>query len=318
MNDLATIREKLELTNEAMARLNQMLMNAPDSPGLIANMNTLRINHFKLEKEFEDTAKRIGVEVCSYRLFPEGTERQSIVGIGKALLNFQSLFSSVYSAVEREESESRSGSSDETLLDFAYTFPGSVGVALTIPSQVNLFGNYFYETVTMLSSMTKAQNINELKSLSARVGIGTMKTMYKWADDLTHAGFGVDIQWKGPRESYPRLYIQKPELASLKAVMRATSDETQEEFTKRGILQGIDMPNHSFHFEYKDETGKKRDIHGKFTDAISAMKPVKVPSPYTVQIQKNTRVFYSTDEEDTKYLLLGIKGTKSRGKAKKQ
>jgi len=99
MNDLAEIREKIELTNEAMGKINQMLRDDPDSAGLISNMNSLRINHAKLEKEFEHAAKRLGVEVCSYRLFPEGTERQSIVAIGNALINFQELFSSVYQAV---------------------------------------------------------------------------------------------------------------------------------------------------------------------------------------------------------------------------
>lgn len=306
MNDLAAIRQKLELTNEAMARLNRMLLDAPESSGLIANMNTLKITHYKLETEFEAAAKRLGVEICSYRLFPEGTERQSVVGIGKALLNFQSLFSLVYSAVKTEEPGAGKSSLNETLMDFAYTFPGSVGVALTIPSQADLFGNYFHEAINVLTQMAKAQSANELKVFSQRVGLEPVKAMYKWADDLVEAGFGADIQWKGPRESYPRLFIQKQELTSLKAIMRATSDEHHAEFTKTGILQGVDMPNHSFHFEYKDEKGKKRDVHGKFTDAISPSKPVKVPLKYKVSLRKSTRVFYSTDEEETRHLLLRI------------
>jgi hypothetical protein len=196
MNDLVDIRQKLELTNEAMGRLNQMMCDAPDSAGLIANMNSLRINHFRLEKEFEETAKRIGVEVCSYRLFPEGTERQSIVGIAKAWLNFQSLFSLVYGAVKRTVSSPGKASPDEVSLDFAYTYPGSTGVVLTIPSQANIFGSYYHEAVSTLFNMAKSQSAGELKTFSERVGISAMRAMYRWADDLVSAGFGIDIQWK--------------------------------------------------------------------------------------------------------------------------
>lgn len=316
MNDLAEIRQKLELTNEAMGHLNQMLRDAPDAAGLISNMNTLRITHYKLEKEFEYAAKRLGVEICTYRLFPEGKERQGVVGIGKALLNFQSLFSMLYRAVKAEESGPGKTSNDETLMDFAYTFPGSVGVALTIPSQADLFGNYYHQAIDVLSHMAKAQSADELKMFSQRIGIEPMKAMFRWADDLVEAGFGADIQWKGPRESYPRLMIQKPELTALKTVMRATSDEHIDEFTKTGILQGIDMTNHSFHFEYKDEAGRIKPVYGKFKDAISPLKPVKVPDKYTISLRKSTRVFYSMDEEETKHYLLHIQRAQPKRKKK--
>ncbi|MEO7859268.1 MAG: hypothetical protein ABIU05_02305 [Nitrospirales bacterium] len=316
MNDLATIKQNLELTNEAMGRLNQMLRDEPEASGLIANMNTLKITHFKLEQEFEHAAKRQGVEICTYRLFPEGKERQSVVGIGKALLNFQSLFSLLYAAMKAEESGSGKPLLDETLMDFAYTFPGSVGVAMTIPSQADLFENYYHQAIDVLSNMAKAQSTSELKMFSRRVGIKPIRAMYKWADDLVDAGFGADIQWKGPHESYPRLFIQRPELISLKAVMRSTSDEHQTGFTKTGMLQGIDMTNHSFHFEYKDEAGKTRPIYGKFTDAVSPLKPVKVPLKYTVSIRETTRIFYSTDEEVTNHFLLHIQRVQRKRKKK--
>ncbi len=303
MNDLASIVEKIELTNEAMGRLTQMLRDEPEAPGLISNMNTLKLTHFQLEKEFDEAAKATGIEVCSYRLFPEGTNRQSIVGIGKALLNFQSLFSKIYAAIRIDSSQDE----NETILDFAYTFPGSVGVALTIPTQVNLFGNYFPETINVLSQLAKSRSTTELKAFSQRIGLAPIKALYTWADDLVNAGFGVEVKWKGISNEYPSLFIQKPELTSLKNVMRSTSDEHKKEFTKTGTLQGADMTNHSFHFQYKDPKGKMQDINGKFIDAITPAKPVKVPGKYTVSIKTTSRIFYSTDEEETKHLLLRVR-----------
>jgi len=92
MNQLAEIKNRLELTSEAISRLERMLRDQPDSQGLLANMRTLEKTQRHLEEEFSSTAKRLGLEVCSYKLFQDGTDKQPIAAIGKALVNFQALF----------------------------------------------------------------------------------------------------------------------------------------------------------------------------------------------------------------------------------
>lgn len=312
MIELAEIREKLELTNEAMARLAQNLREEPDKPGLIANMNSLRIIHKRLEDDFADAARRLGVRVCSYRLFPEGTDRQSMMGIGKAMVNFQSWLSVVYDAVKRgQPKETMALSNDvlnETMLDFAYSFPGSVGVVLTIPSRDTILGEHFEETIDVIAQMSKSHTANDLKKYSRKLGVAPIKAMYRWADELVESDLGADIEWSGKTAERKRLLIQKPELTALRAVIGATSDERSEIYTKTGTMEGFDVKAHSFHFEYKGEKGRVISVFGKYNEAIESALPlpVKVPGKYKVTIQKSVRTKYSTEEDDTKELLLKL------------
>lgn len=309
MNALADIRQRLELTNEALAKLGQKIKESPESPGLLLNIETLNKARLHLMQQFNEAAQAQGVEVCTYRLFPEGTERYSITGIGKAFVNFQAMFSIAYEAVKKSrpiKSLQAIDMADETLLDFAYSFPGSVGIAFTIPSQVSLYGNYFDLTVEQLFKMAQSNNSQELRSFSRKLGVGPVRAMYRWADDLVRAGFGVDVQWKGTGAQSTRLYIQKSELSSLTAAILATSEEIHSQLTLDGILQGVDIPTKAFHFEYRDTRNRKRDIRGKFIDAIKAGHPVKVPQRYSAIIRKTTRTNFSMEEDTTEYILLQL------------
>lgn len=314
MNALIDLSKRIEMTNEAMGRIGQMLKKTPASPGLLMNLETMERAHFHLTNEFENAARSLGVEICTYRLFPEGTQRHSITGIGKAFINFQTLFSIVYEAVKidkpRKSQHPSNDIAEETLLDYAYSFPGSVGVAFTVPSQASLYGNYFDETIGELFSMAKSRSSQDLKKFSRRLGVGPVRAMYRWADDLAKSGFGIDVQWKGSQVEHSRLYVQKVELQSLTASILATSEETNSEFTVEGILQGADVPTRNFHFQYRDQKNRKKDIRGKFIDAIKADHPVKIPGRYRAKIQRTTTTNYSLEEDEIKHLLVDLKEIK--------
>lgn len=310
MNPLTDISKRIELTNQAMGRIGQMIQEMPGSAGLLMNLETLERTHAHLKEEFEAAAKGHGVEVCTYRLFPEGTERHSISGIGKAFVNFQTLFSIVYEAVKtdkpRKSQHAEEGINTETLLDYAYSFPGSVGVTFTVPSQASLYGNYFDGTIEALFSMARARNSQELKAFSRRLGVGPVRAMYQWANDLARAGFGIDVQWKGSDVANPRLHIQMGELQSLAAYILATSEEEHTVFTVDGILQGVDVPGRNFHFQYRDQKNRRKEVRGKFMDAIKAERPVKVPARYRADIQRTSSTNYSLEQDEVRYTLLRL------------
>jgi len=319
MNALLEIQKRIELTNEEIARTKRLLQTRPDSAGLLHNLETFSSAHTYLMKEFESTAKQTGIEVCSYRLFQENTDRKPISGIGKAFISFQNLFSIVYDAVKRGQPKKQSQVSDEviaeTTLDFAYTFPGSIGIALTVPSQVSLFGNYFQETINELFHMARLSKSEDLRVCSRKLGIAPVRALYAWADDLVKADFGVEVQWKGVQNEPSKLFVQRPELHILREAILATSEEHHEEFTLVGILKGVDIDSRSFHFQYKEEK-KRRDIRGHFIDTISQQRPVKVPAEYRVTIARTTRTNYSMDKDEVRDILLRIEPLSGNEKEK--
>jgi hypothetical protein len=309
MNDILDIKRKLELTNEALSRLRLMLRDSPHSPGILANMKTLERTYESLEKQFTVTAKELGYEACSYRLFQASATRQSISTVGQALVNFQSLFTIIYDAIKRGQPKRTAHIPDqimqETLFEFGYTYPGSVGIVFTLPSEATLYEHYFDEAITALFSMTKANTPDLLHEYSRTLGIAAVRAMYTWAHQLAKDEAGLDIKWKSNREFSANLFMQWQEFRALTEVIQSTSEDDEAIFTVEGILQGADVLRKTFHFEFIEDN-RPRHISGSFIDAISPLHSVELPKRYRATIKETRKTFYSTQEDQVRHTLLGI------------
>lgn len=309
MNELLEIRNKIENTNEALSRLSRMLRDRPDSPGLLANMRVLERTSSELEQEFSSAAKEMGLEVCKYRLFNDDKSERSIFNLGRALVNFQTMFSVVYDAIKYGQPKMtqhlHEGTWEDTQFDFAYSYPGSIGVTMTLSSEVDLFGSPFDKAIYTMFNMAKVQTSDAMKEYSREVGVAPVKAMYAWADGLARADFGVDIKWIGYRTPETRIIIQKPDLISLRDTISSMSEEQHIDFSAEGILVAAHILRKAFGFQYY-EGEEVRVINGRFIDAISKAHAATVPAPYKAHFRKTTRTTYSTDEDKIEYLLLRL------------
>lgn len=100
MAELHEIRTLLEQTTAALSELQADIARFPQEKGLLINAASLQKRQRELEEDFLQAAQRQGEAVCSYRLFSEA-RRPTIVALSKALLDFQSVFSLIYSAMRR-------------------------------------------------------------------------------------------------------------------------------------------------------------------------------------------------------------------------
>jgi len=309
MNELLDTRKKIENTNEALSRLSRMLRDRPDAPGLLANMQVLERTSRELEQEFSSAAKSMGLEVCTYRLFNDEKNQRSIFSLGMALVNFQSMFSVVYDAIKygqpKMTAHLHEGIWQETQFDFAYSYPGSIGVAMTLSSEVDLYGSPFDKAIQTLFGMAKTQTSEAMKEYSRNVGVAPVKAMYAWADALSRAELGVDIKWIGYRTPELRLILQRPELISLRDTISSMSEEQHTEFSAEGTLIAAHILRKTFGFQYS-EGDEVRVINGKFIDAINQAHAATVPAYYMAHFRKTTRTAYSTEEDKIEYLLLRL------------
>lgn len=309
MNQLLNIRKKIENTNEALSRLSRMLRDRPDAPGLLANMQVLERTSKELEQEFSSAAKEIGLEVCTYRLFSDEKSQRSIFSLGKALVNFQSMFSVVYDAIKFEQPKPTAhlhdGIWDETQFEFSYSYAGSIGIAMTLSSEVDLFGSPFDKTIRTLFSMAQVQTSEAMKEYSKSVGVAPVKAMYVWANELAQADFGVDIKWIGYRTPEMRLVIPKADLISLRETISSMSEEQHTEFSTEGTLVAAHILRKTFGFQYS-EGDSLQLINGRFIDAINQSHAATVPALYRAHFRKTTRTTYSTQEDRVEYVLLRL------------
>jgi len=304
MSLLLEIQEKVHDTNAAIARMERAVATHGESPSLLASIRSLEKRRKFLEAEFLELADRYGQDVCTYRLFANG-EQPSITALSKALGDFQLLFSVVYDSLKTgPKDRARIGAdvANATNFGFAYTFPGSIGVVLTLPNARLLptFKTDLDRTVETVFEISQAKAPAEICVFAKQLGPASVRAAYRWAKDHAMNHLGAEIEWRRNQAVTDRLLIQHREIEQLSSTIEQTSEESTEEIVVGGVLVGADTLRHTFHFV------TDVSIKGRFSDAISETQKAELPAPYRATIRKTTKIVYSTDEEDVAYFLLKL------------
>lgn len=307
MTELTEIQEKLQATTEAISRLERMMKDHPGRPSLLTNMKSLENRYSALEADFATVAGRYGIDICSYRIFADGG-RITLNGVAKALINFQSLFAQVYDALKRGPRRRGHLSEEavqETSFGVAYTFPGSLGVVLTLQKEAVLFDGKLDEAIQTVFNMAKVEQSSAIKEYSRKLGPAPIRAMFNWANDLAYAESGIDVKWYRDQQVRSSLFIQKQQFTSIRRALLEESEEEREEFTVAGDLLGADVQRKSFHLRIQRD-GKREDVFGNFSDAISPSHTVELPKMYRATIRRTTKIRYSTEQEEVHNFLLRI------------
>lgn len=313
MSRLLELQSIIRETVAGLARFDQAIAAEPDSLPLSIAASSLRDQYNQLHAQFLAEANRVEVDVCTYRLFAvTGGFRYTLNEVTAALRDFQQLFSTVYRAVRLPRNRA---AADDTEFGFAYTFPGSLGVALTLPKERQLFGadREFDEAMETVFGMARARTADEIRQYVRSIGPASVKLMDKWAADHADYGLGADIGWKAQTVQPQRLFIQPPEITSLRNAISLSDYSAPRIIEVIGDLVGADMDRKSFHL--KTET--KQDIRGRFADAITSEHRAQLPAPYIAKIRVTTQMLYATEKEEDDYFLLSLE-PREHGQAKEQ
>jgi hypothetical protein len=308
MSRISEIQGKLLETNAAIAEVEKAIANDPKSLSLSAMMKSLEKRYEKLEADFMAEVDSLGVDVCAYRMFGE-EEHPTLRALSSVLGDFQNLVSTVYDAIKTAVPKIRARISAEiaaeTEFRFGYTFPGSVGVVLTIPNQRLLIGeSYLDESLRVISEMARVHDSPEVLKYAKRLGPASIRSLYNWAYDHAESGLGVDMEWRRQQIIRTRLFAQRPELERLHQIINLTSEERVSELTVYANLVGVELTRRSFHL--KLDTGE--DIRGSLAEDIdiSEKQTVELPRRYKAQIIKTEKIRYSTEQEDISYNLVNL------------
>ena len=304
MTRLLELQEQLQETRATLARVERAVAEQPDKPSLSALARSLMAQQRNLEADFVTEVNRLGMDVCSYRIFSD-SGNLPLHPLAQGLIDFQSLVTVVYdsqkTSVPKERAKPAAHIKSESSFNFGYTFSGSLGVVLTIPNARRLIlDSHLDESMRQLFSLAKVSHISDIRVFTKKLGLASIRAMHKWASGHAQAGLGVDIEWR--RESTVRasLLAQQPELEKLCRMIEETSDEEKVEFSVYGELLSVDVEVRRF--KLRGESGDI--IRGSYEDAISDSHRVELPGHrYRADITKVERVRYSTDEEEAEYHL---------------
>src|SRR5216683_6638206 len=147
MARLLELQSLLQDAVAGLARFDQAIaVNPASSASLVLAAQSLRDQYGQLQSAFLAEAKRTEIDVCTYRMFTTlGDTRYTLNEVTTALQDFQRLFSTVHRALRPRRSRRRGVEVEDTDFGIAYTFPGSLGIALTLPRELEMFdtGQYY-------------------------------------------------------------------------------------------------------------------------------------------------------------------------------
>ncbi len=302
MKHLLDIINKINETQAALRNLEINLSKEPDKLSLQLSYESLQNRYESLQSKFLSSSENSAQDVCTYRIIAEANDNYPILAFGSALKNFQKWFSITYDSIKtgpKKRGRINPEVTKETSLNFAFSYTGSLGVAMTIPSERLLFINDLQLAMKKTTEMLSATSREEVKHFVSELGPASIRSMYNWIDDHVIAGLGADISWITNNEVFTEVYVSYEKMKILKQTIEETSELEEEIFEARGWLVGADTSNHTFHLVFED----KEEIRGKMSPSIGDSYTVELPKLYTSKIKKISFINYSTDEEKIIYYL---------------
>jgi hypothetical protein len=305
MTTLANIATKIADIASQIRREDAALAAYPDEAASIsASVASLQKMQRQLQAEYSEAAKRLGYDVCRYRLFSDvGSSR--ISGVCETLSSFQSLVSTIFDALANGPKERGRLSADiveKTAFDLGYSFVGSTGFVLTVPNERMLsdeFSSTIDRSIEAVFSVAHAEGPEGVQEYAHTLGHASIRAFRAWVVGHNKHGLGADIRWQRGETVRSQLLVQRQQLEELQRAIDETGAEKTESLTVAGRLVRADVVYKKFRMEVADAD----DIVGSFSDAIDDEHVAIVPKRYNAYLTKTVRIHYALDEPEVEFFL---------------
>ena len=293
-----------------MASMEDALAERPDDDGLAGMMGSLVRRRQSLEEAFLEEANAAQIDVCSYRLIKDADLPLSIAALADSMKSFQGWLSTVFDALKNGPKQTSKVSAEiaqQTALEFAYSYPGSLGFVFSIHNDRLLVGESDLDrSIDVMFQMVRASSSDDLAKFSRAYGVAPIRRMYDWAN--THARHMVtaDIRWRRKDQVRNEAVVQSAEVGHLCDIINKTSDVTEEPLVIVGTLVGGDTAEKEFHLTFAEG----EDIRGTISLEFRLDGELTLDRPYRATITKRAIVHYATEVEDISYELKGLEHLK--------
>jgi len=306
MGNLKEITGNLYETQAVIRKTKELLSQYPGDSGLLTSLQFLIKRESDLEDDFLFATDREHLDVCTYRLFSQADTPLPVSTLGNSLSTFQKWFSAVYDGLKygpKKRARLTPDVLNESTLHYAFSFLGSVGVVLTIPSERMLIDSFLQRAMDKTVDMVKSESSDQVHFFAKELGSASIRALYRWVNDNVLSGTGVDLKWLRKDKERKAIIIKYSHFQNLEKAIEETSDKEERVFDIRGVLVGADTQNHTFHMAFE----KHNEIRGTMSEEIGEDYIVELPQNYFAKIRKCSFINYATEEESIKYHLLSLK-----------
>lgn len=305
MSNVESSLDALRRAYASLSDLNAVMAQHPGDIFVKMNRDSVAAHAKKLEDEWLESCRLSQVEVCRYRLV-SARDFYSANAFSKSLLTFQELFSQIFDALKngaKDRARLGAESAAETEFCLAYTFPGSLGVVLTVKDEPNLIEGKFDRAVEAFHDVIGMDDEHDVRDTARALGNAVVKKVYDWAEANYQNDLSVDVLWtSGAKGRKAGGYIDSSAFARYIDIINRTSDVEKTEVVVRGVLVAIDLKSDKFRIV--DPAGT--DYAGKFSESFDARRQWSVNKVYSAEIGVEKRVHYATQKTDVTYLLKSL------------
>lgn len=292
MSAIQELQIRLQSTNALIARYRETLELPTISPleakALKLNMRSLQNRAKRLEEEFLEHAAAEKLEVYKYRLLT-GDESPSLAGVGEAWSKLQNMYTTVYCSLTDTSTQVVEAVLAAPQLGFAYSFPGSVGVVVTLPAkpvgELLLTGSPIDEASDIVFNLIEGKDI---QSIAKKYGPAPIQAMNDWLEVHVKHHYGLAIEWRADNEIKRSSEVKYADLTNLQTTVQET--KTRSTVILTGLLSAVDTDKKTFRL--KPDSGDA--IDGKYQEnVIQEQHQASIPARYTATIVTITEMVYS-------------------------
>ncbi len=304
MSGTEYLLEKLHKTYSAIAEIETSLRDFPNDRYILINLSSMKQIASELERDWEQECRVKQTEICRYRVISKGG--YSVADVAKSILEFQNLFSQIFDSLKNGSKKNAvitPDSASETRLDFAFSYPGSLGIAMTVQGEANLFWNSFDNTIDALMNSVDISDENDVRDAAKALGQAVIKRIYDWSKVNLDANFNVDINWKAVNGNTKGRIITSENMQKLVEIISKTSDTVRKDISVFGTLIGLDSQTKHFRFI---SSGDGPDFSGRVEDEFPIMNMWKLNYNYEAKILVEETTKYATQETKKSYKLKSL------------
>lgn len=303
MSDYAYVAERARKAFSTVARLEQALERAPSDKDILLNLSAMRKMAEQAQNDLLRLAEINRIEVCNYRLIPYRDASYALPHVAKSFLGYQNLFSQIYDAIRngvlKERAVIGKDAEFESMLEYGYSYSGSLGVVLLAQSERDFFEGRLDKPIDALFQVLDIADTDSVKDIAHSLGNAVVKRVFEWSAVNVEAKFSADVRWSRSDGRQLGQVVERRHMERIVDVIGATSDEKVTPIQVSGMLVGTDLPARSFHFVVPDGDSYK----GTFHPELRIGHEVVVGKMYDAEIVTVERYHYATEKTERRNLL---------------
>lgn len=296
---MSRLRAILDRINDVEATISRIEAEATAESSFAYRMSLRSLENRRdmLREELANATTQEFVEICDYRLVPEGgNDSYAIAAVTSALQDFQDLVTFVFDAITsgpKKRATRDLEAIEKTRFNFGFAYSGSLGVALTMKKDRELFDTDLERAIEAVFEIADATSEDHIKNAAALYGLPTVRKLYGWSKTHRDFGLSADIKWVRDNETRHSVLTQPQEFAEICRIIEARSDEDIEVLTANGRLVSWDAVHRRFILDVPES----ELINGTISKDFDVTQPRIVQARYEVDLVKHTLTEYATDRD---------------------